>query len=104
MSPRRASKWLSLVCGTALLGAGTLVLIAGAEPPAPTEPQKPAAQATQPPATEAKPREKIEPKPIGDAVKKGLEYLVQQQHENGGWGQGGGWRTGSEGQGGRDQR
>ena len=35
----------------------------------------------------------VEPKPLGDAVKKGLDYLVKQQHANGGWGQGGGWRT-----------
>ena len=35
----------------------------------------------------------ITPKPLGDAVKKGLEYLVKQQNPNGGWGQGGGWRS-----------
>jgi hypothetical protein len=74
-----------------------------AAPPAADAPQPPATPAaeTPQPTPEAKPRAKIEPKPIGDAVKKGLEYLVQQQHENGGFGQGGGWRTNSEGQGGR---
>jgi hypothetical protein len=32
-------------------------------------------------------------KPLSETVKKGLTYLVSQQKENGGWGQGGGWRT-----------
>src|SRR5262249_20267434 len=37
------------------------------------------------------------PKPLSDAVKKGLAYLVKQQCDDGGWGQGGGWRTGEQG-------
>src|SRR5205823_5729844 len=41
----------------------------------------------------------VKPKPLSDEVKKGLAWLVQQQKDNGGWGQGGGWRT--SGQGGR---
>jgi hypothetical protein len=36
----------------------------------------------------------VEPKPLCDSAKKGLEYLVKQQNANGGWGQGGGWRIG----------
>jgi hypothetical protein len=39
----------------------------------------------------------VTPKPLGDQVHKGLEYLVKQQHPSGGWGQGGGWRTGGQG-------
>jgi len=35
----------------------------------------------------------VKPKPFSDVVNKGLAYLISQQHENGGWGQGGGWRT-----------
>jgi hypothetical protein len=35
----------------------------------------------------------VKPKPLSDLVKKGLAYLASQQHEDGGWGQGGGWRT-----------
>ena len=35
----------------------------------------------------------VKPKPLSDAVEKGLAYLVNQQHESGGWGQGGGWRN-----------
>src|SRR5208337_3513540 len=32
----------------------------------------------------------VKPKPLSENIKKGLEYLVKQQNENGGWGQGGG--------------
>ncbi len=37
------------------------------------------------------------PKPLSEAVKKGFAYLASQQHPNGGWSQGGGWRSNSEG-------
>lgn len=40
---------------------------------------------------------KVQPKPLGDFTKKGLEYLVSQQQPDGGWGQGGGWRGGQNG-------
>jgi hypothetical protein len=39
----------------------------------------------------------VTPKPLGDHVQKGLDYLVKQQHANGGWSQGGGWRTAAQG-------
>ncbi len=45
----------------------------------------------EPPKAEA-PATPVKPKPLSDNVKKGLAYLVNQQHEDGGWGQGGGWR------------
>ena len=35
----------------------------------------------------------VDAKPLGAATKKGLEYLVKNQQEDGGWNQGGGWRT-----------
>jgi len=35
----------------------------------------------------------VKPKPLSEVVDKGLAYLISQQHENGGWGQGGGWRS-----------
>jgi hypothetical protein len=35
----------------------------------------------------------VKPKAIADQTKKGLAYLVSQQHADGGWGQGGGWRS-----------
>src|SRR5262245_18178476 len=50
------------------------------------EPDKPAAN--QP---------AVKPKTIAEQTKKGLAYLVSQQHADGGWGQGGGWRTQSKG-------
>jgi hypothetical protein len=43
---------------------------------------------------EAKP---VKPKELSDTVKKGLEYLAKNQLENGGWNQGGGWRTSDNG-------
>jgi hypothetical protein len=43
----------------------------------------------------------VTPKPLSPAVKKGLEYLVKNQQEDGGWNQGGGWRTAPAGGGGR---
>ena len=33
-----------------------------------------------------------EPRTPDEAVRSGLEYLLSQQHADGGWGQGGGWR------------
>jgi len=39
----------------------------------------------------------VKPKAVSDEVNKGLAYLVSQQDESGGWGQGGGWRTGQGG-------
>ncbi len=39
----------------------------------------------------------VTPRPLSDAVKKGLEYLVKNQQKDGGWNQGGGWRTNLQG-------
>lgn len=96
---------------------GTLaanLLPVGAQPPAagpapapaarPAEPPAKAAPAAQPAAGEKLSpvkvsAEKVEmktavaPKPLSDAVKKGLEYIAKIQQEDGGWNQGGGWRT-----------
>lgn len=49
--------------------------------------------ADEPPVT----KQPVEPKPLAEKTIKGLEYLISQQHENGGWGQGGGWRQGAKG-------
>jgi len=35
----------------------------------------------------------VTPRPLSDAVKKGLEWLVKSQQDDGGWSQGGGWRN-----------
>lgn len=39
----------------------------------------------------------VKPKDLSAQVKKGLEYLVKAQQDDGGWNQGGGWRTGLNG-------
>lgn len=39
----------------------------------------------------------VKPKPLTDSVHRGLAYLVSQQHKDGGWGQGGGWRNNAQG-------
>lgn len=39
----------------------------------------------------------VKPKTIAEQTEKGLAYLVSQQHADGGWGQGGGWRTQTQG-------
>ena len=39
----------------------------------------------------------MEPKTLSEAVHKGFAYLISQQHRNGGWSQGGGWRGTSDG-------
>jgi hypothetical protein len=70
--------------------AGLFVLTQiGAKDP---EPKK----ETAPPKAEA-PATPVKPKPLSAEVKKGLAYLVNQQHDDGGWGQGGGWRQADKG-------
>lgn len=39
----------------------------------------------------------VKPKDLSPAIKKGLEYLVKNQQEDGGWNQGGGWRNNTGG-------
>jgi len=39
----------------------------------------------------------VKPKDLSPAVKKGLEFLVKSQQEDGGWNQGGGWRNATAG-------
>ena len=41
----------------------------------------------------------VESKPLSNQIEKGLQYLANQQLENGGWGQGGGWRMAEGSQG-----
>jgi len=68
----------------------------------PDEP-KPAVKAEAPAAPVKFTNEKIEtkfavtPKPLSAAVKNGIEFLVKSQQEDGGWSQGGGWRTTAQG-------
>jgi hypothetical protein len=45
---------------------------------------------------QAEVKEKVTPKPLSPNTLKGLAYLIEQQNDNGGWGQGGGWRQGGK--------
>ena len=93
-----------------VVGAG--YLLADGPKPADTPPAAPAATpAPAAPAekdaavpvkvTEAKVemRTAVNPKPISGSVKRGLEYLIKTQQEDGGWNQGGGWRVNTSGSG-----
>jgi hypothetical protein len=71
-----------------LAAAGLVAGLQADDKPAPPTEKPVAKEATATP---------VKPKPLSDNVKKGLAYLVNQQHEDGGWGQGGGWRTVDQG-------
>jgi hypothetical protein len=105
----------------AVLGLAAVVVAApftpdGPKPSAPPAAPKPEAAGPAPPAAEkpvdpaaaikitgaaVETKTAVTPKPLSPAVRKGLEYLVKRQQEDGGWNQGGGWRTAVNGQGGR---
>lgn len=103
----------------AVLGLAAVVVAApfspdGPKPSAPPEAPKPdaakpaAAEKPVDPATAIKVtnasvemKTAVSPKPLSPAVKNGLAYLVKGQQDDGGWNQGGGWRTATNGQGGR---
>jgi hypothetical protein len=46
---------------------------------------------------EAAGRTAVKPKPLSENVNRGISYLIEQHHSDGGWGQGGGWRTVEQG-------
>jgi hypothetical protein len=62
-----------------------------------TDPSQPAKEAPKAEAKAEAPAAPVKPKPISETVKKGLAYLINQQHADGGWGQGGGWRQADQG-------
>jgi len=92
---------------TAWLGAANYTRPAAVpadDPPPAQSPVKPAEKT--PPAAAASAAGTaaacaVTPRPLSEAVKRGLAYLVKNQQEDGGWNQGGGWRTALNGQGGR---
>lgn len=49
-------------------------------------------------ATPAAPAAPAPPRPLGESARKALEWLVKSQNPDGGWGQGGGWRSNTGGQ------
>ncbi len=77
----------------ALVGGASLAAWAVcAEPEPPPTPALAVKVAAKPAALKCA----VEPKPLSESVKKGLTFLAQGQHADGGWGQGGGWRTGAK--------
>ncbi len=80
-----------------LLALGTQAGLAalGAEAPD-AKPQAANAESKKQTATVKETTISLKPKPLSVHVNKGLAYLVSQQRENGGWGQGGGWRVGRQ--------
>jgi len=87
-APSRVSMVVIVAFLTALGGMSATKFLVGAEPPV----EKPPSEAKQ-----VETKRAVEPKSLSDVTTKGLEYLVSQQHADGGWGQGGGWRTNSQG-------
>ncbi len=85
-------KFWSVALSVMLMGSATTVWGAETPPPKSESEKLAAAPESQPPG---------KPKELSDAAKKGLAYLVSQQHENGGFGQGGGWRLKDAGGSGR---
>jgi hypothetical protein len=75
-----------------LAGLIALTQLNARQPEPKKEPANPPAQVETPAAKAEAPATPVQPKPLSDNVKKGLAYLVNQQHNDGGWGQGGGWR------------
>ena len=75
----------------ALVGGASLGAWAIGEEPSPTPPVV-VKVAAKPAALKCA----VEPKPLSEAVKKGLTFLAKGQNADGGWGQGGGWRTGAK--------
>jgi hypothetical protein len=67
-----------------------------------TKPTPPEAKPTPPEVTPTSPEAKPSPpKPLSSVTLKGLAWLIKSQNADGGWGQGGGWRTNTTSQGGR---
>jgi hypothetical protein len=90
-----------LAAAAAVLGVASLGALALTDdPPKPDAAKRADKAAPDTPAAEApKPVEwrcAVEPRPLTDAVKKGLKWLADRQNEDGGWSQGGGWRTGGQ--------
>ena len=78
---------------------GSVAVIVQADEKIPPQPAPAAGTATSSPSEES--RKPIKPKELSDSVKKGLAYLVSQQNDEGGFGQGGGWRLNADGKSGR---
>ncbi len=83
---------LSLV--VLIIGSAALAGLAGLQADSP--PTKPSQGQKESAGVENRLSPAVKPKPLTAAVDKGLAYLINQQNENGGWGQGGGWRNNTQ--------
>ncbi len=79
---------------TALIGTASLGAWAMTSDPEPAPPPRAAVKAAAKPGAL---RCAVEPKALTETVKKGLTFLAGGQQADGGWTQGGGWRTGDKG-------
>jgi len=93
----RKSKVSLGLCAAALAGLVSWTTLQAEDKKPDAKGDKPAAEAPMPKWAASA----VKPKPLSDNVKKGLDYLAKAQLENGGWNQGGGWRTQEGGKGGR---
>jgi hypothetical protein len=112
------SKPMTIRLSLLIMAAGALAVVAawqtgafapqGSEPPTPPVAEVPAPATPGQPAVGNLPVNgsttdpvefvyAVTPKELSGNVKKGLAWLVAQQHPSGGWGQGGGWRTADQG-------
>jgi hypothetical protein len=92
------SRHLSAALALTLLAAGVPLVSLGQ---APANPAAPVAAKSETKSTDTAAKARPAPKPLSENTKRGLAYLISQQQPDGGWGQGGGWRTANQAQGGR---
>jgi hypothetical protein len=101
MKPKSTSparRHVRVIAGCCALVAVTFSFSSAKEP----APRKSSSKAKA--SAEQKKEEEKSTRPVptpAEAEKKGFTYLLAQQHENGGWGQGGGWRQDLDKQGSR---
>jgi len=99
-TPHRSSKLFAPLAGSicGLLVLTTLIPLTGAERSYGKEPAPRRGRSA--PARETEAEKPKNPRSPEETLKTGFEYLLSQQHPDGGWGQGGGWRqdlSGSKG-------
>lgn len=87
----------SFICASILITVAGAAALLKADEPAKGQP----AGSRNTPANSESPQKQPAPKPLGGQVSKGIAYLVAGQHADGGWGQGGGWRSSPSIKGGR---
>lgn len=87
---------VAAVLGVATLGALALTDDPKPPPPKPADAEKPLDVDKIKPGKPAEWKYAVDPRPLSEAVKKGLKWLADRQNADGGWSQGGGWRTGGQ--------